>query len=96
MAQRVNVGCINKTDRSSAHERIRNIGGTNADGSRWRMSESQAIQKIEGGTYDFYVERPAGHIVDVVIAQRLGVKYLKTTADGEQPDNLLALPECPA
>ena len=30
----------------------------------------------------------------VAISQR-GNKYLKTQADGEQPDNLLALPECP-
>jgi len=30
-----------------------------------------------------------------MIATRLDKKYLKTRADGEQPDNLLALPECP-
>ncbi|MGO7416641.1 DUF3892 domain-containing protein [Rhizobium ruizarguesonis] len=24
-----------------------------------------------------------------------GNKYLKTTADGDQPNNLLSLPECP-
>ena len=28
----------------------------------------------------------------MIIATRLGKKYLKTTADGEQPDNLLSLP----
>jgi len=26
---------------------------------------------------------------------RFGNKYLKTVADGEQPNNLLSLPECP-
>jgi hypothetical protein len=95
MAQTVRVSCINKTDRSSAHERIRNIGGANPDGTRWRMPESQAIRDIKNGTYSFYVERPAGHRVRVIVATRLGVEYLKTEADGEQPDNLLALPECP-
>jgi hypothetical protein len=25
---------------------------------------------------------------------RFGNKYLKTTSDGDQPNNLLALPEC--
>lgn len=95
MAQRVQVGCINKTNRSSAHERIHNIGGVNPDGTRWKMSESKAISDIKNGTYSFYVERPAGHRVDVIIATRLGVEYLKTESDGEQPDNLLALPECP-
>jgi hypothetical protein len=96
MAKRVRVQCINKTDRSSAHERIRNIGGTNTNGTRWRLTETEAIKATEDGTYSFYVERPAGHVVDVVVAQRLGHKYLKTTTDGEQPDNLLALPDCPA
>ena len=95
MAQTVRVGCINKTNRSSAHERIQNIGGVNADGTRWKMSERNAIADIKNGTYSFYVERPAGHRVNVIVATRLGVEYLKTTADGEQPDNLLALPECP-
>jgi hypothetical protein len=96
MASAVRIDCINKTDRSSAHERIRNIGGINPDRTRWRMSEAQAIQSIRDGTYSFYVERPQGHRVAVVIATRLGREYLKTVADGEQPDNLLALPECPS
>jgi hypothetical protein len=94
MAQQVQVSCINKTSRSSAHERIQNIGGVNGDGSRWRMSESQAIQDIKNGRYAFYVERPVGRRVNVIIASRLSREYLKTEADGEQPDNLLALPEC--
>lgn len=96
MAARVRVECINKTNRPDPHERIRNIGGINADGTRWRLTETEAIDGIEAGKWLFYVERPSGHVVDVIIASRLGKKYLKTTADGEQPDNLLALPECPA
>jgi len=33
--------------------------------------------------------------VNVVIAtSRYGNKYLKATADGDQPNNLLSLPEC--
>ena len=31
----------------------------------------------------------------IVAKSRWGHKYLKTDSDGEQPDNLLALPECP-
>jgi hypothetical protein len=95
MAQQVQISCINKTNRSSAHERIQSIGGVNSDGSRWKMPESQAIQDIKSGRYAFYVERPVGRRVTVIIASRLGSEYLKTEADGEQPDNLLALPECP-
>jgi len=95
MASRHQVSCINKSDRYNPHERILNIGGVNGDGSRWKLAESEAIVGIEQGKWQFYVSR-AGYTVDVVVAlSRYGNKYLKTTADGEQPDNLLSLPECP-
>ena len=90
------IQCINKTDHDDAHDRIHSIGGTNADGGRWKLIQRQAIADIESGKYSFYVEQPAGHRVDVIVAvSRYGNKYLKTVADGEQPDNLLSLPECP-
>jgi hypothetical protein len=95
MAQAVRVGCINKTNRTSAHERIHNIGGVNPNGTRWKLSEPDAITGLKDGRWQFYVERPTGHTARVVIAKRVGHEYLKTDADGEQPDNLLALPECP-
>ena len=31
----------------------------------------------------------------VVAVSRFGNKYIKTEADGDQPNNLLSLPECP-
>lgn len=90
------VRCIRKTDRSSPYERIRAIGGLNPDGKRWELTTDQAIQGIESGRYAFYVERPAGDRVKVVVAKTAaGRKYLKTEADGDTPNNLLALPECP-
>jgi Protein of unknown function (DUF3892) len=96
MAQLVQIKCINKTDRYNPHERIRAIGGTNPDGKRWKLSEDEAIAAIEQGRYSFYVDRPAGDRVWVVIERSAsGHKYLKTQADGEQPNNLLSLPECP-
>jgi hypothetical protein len=96
MPAEVKVSCINKSDRYNPHERILNIGGINGDGSRWKLSETQAIADIKQGKWSFYVERPVGHKVRVIIAKsQYGNEYLKTEADGEQPDNLLALPECP-
>ena len=45
--------------------------------------------------FDFYVHA-GGRTVWVIIAtSAYGHKYLKTQADGEHPDNLLSLPECP-
>lgn len=94
MAPRVRVGCINKRERNNAHERIQAIGGQNSDGTRWKMTEENAIRSIETGEYAFFV-LVNGREVDVVVAAHEGRKYLKTTADGYAPNNLLSLPECP-
>ena len=92
MTQRAQVKCINKRDRTNPHERIENIGGYGT--SQWKLTEDQAIRYIESREWDFYVS-VGGRTVDVVVATHLGRKYLKTTADGYSPDNLLSLPECP-
>jgi hypothetical protein len=95
VAQRLEIKCVNKTPRSDPHLRISHVGGTNADGSAWKLSEDDAIAGIEQDKYAFFVSQ-GGMTADVVIATSANDnKYLKTVADGEQPDNLLALPECP-
>lgn len=87
--------CVNKTDRSNPHERISHVGGVNNDRTRWRLTQEETIASIETERYAFYVTR-GGRTVRVIVAvSRFGHKYLKTEADGEQPDNLLSLPECP-
>jgi hypothetical protein len=63
--------------------------------TRWRLPQAEAIQAIETRRWDFYVEHPPGPPVDVIVATtRTGAKCLKTTADGNEPARLLALPEC--
>jgi hypothetical protein len=90
------VRCINKRDRDNPWERITHIGGINPDGGRWKLTQPEAIQGIESRKYAFYVERPRGDRVKVIVAvSQYGNKYLKTEADGDEPNNLLSLPECP-
>lgn len=95
MAQEVQISCINKTNRTSAHERIQNVGGSNGDGTRWKMSEAQAIRDIKAGKYRFWTTGGGKHAWVIIARTGEGHEYLKTEADGVQPNNLLALPECP-
>ena len=83
------VKCINKTDRQSRHERIRNIGGD------WgKISETFAIGYIETSVYGYYT-LVNNNRANVIIRVHEGRKYLKTDADTTLVDNLLSLPECP-
>ncbi len=96
MATSHQVQCTMKSNRSTAHECITHIGGQNGDGTRWKLSKAEAIAGIEDKKWSFYVARPGSPRVDVTIAKTAeGHKYLKTTADGVMPNNLLTLPNCP-
>jgi hypothetical protein len=96
MASRHQVQCVNKSDRQNPHERITHIGGRNGDGSSWKLTQQDAIKGIEDGKWQFYVSRDGRAVNVIVEVSRYGNKYLKTEADGEQPNNLLSLPECPS
>jgi hypothetical protein len=95
MASSHEIKCINKSDRYDAHERIENIGGINPTGERWKLTQPDAIAGIEAGKWRFYVSVGGQSVWVVVATSRYGNKYLKTESDGEQPNNLLSLPECP-
>jgi hypothetical protein len=95
VAQRVQISCINKTPRQDPHLRISHVGGINASGSRWELSEDDAIAGIKQAQWNFFVNVTRAGRVDVIIATHEGHEYLKTRADGLHSNNLLALPECP-
>lgn len=96
------VKCINKSDRYNPWERITHIGGLNGDGSRWKLTQQDAIDGIKSGKWRFYVESLSRALIGKdsrvwlkVEVSRFGNEYLTTEADGENQNNLLNLPECP-
>jgi hypothetical protein len=94
MAYSIQVECVTETDRQRPHERIESIGGRNLNGSRWQLSVEEAIAAIKGGRWSFHTSVD-GRTVRLVVATSEGREYLKTEADGVEPNNLLTLPDCP-
>lgn len=95
MAVSVQIQCINKSDRQSRHERIKNVGGVNPNGTRWKLSLAEAIAGIDAGKWRFYTSIRGKSVWVIVATASSGHRYLKTDPDSTQEDNLLSLPECP-
>src|SRR5690606_4159588 len=73
--------------------RVAAIGGRQADGVCWMLDEAAAIAAMERGVRQFHITSGARNIWLTVARGRDGRCYLKSEADGEVPDSLLALPE---
>ncbi len=90
----IQIDCIEKADRDDPTTAIQWIGGRNADGSRWKITQKDAISGIKSGKWSFYVSKN-GRAVNVIVAvSRYGNEYIKTEADGSDPNNLLSLTSC--
>lgn len=82
------VTCINKKDRNSSYEGITHLGGTD-----WKWTRQQVIDSIRAKSNTFYTFEN-GKRADIGIVEGATGPYLRTYADGQWNDNLLALPEC--
>jgi hypothetical protein len=51
MVARVEIRCVNKSERFNPYERIINVGGVGAGGIRWKLSQTEAIHCIIEDTY---------------------------------------------
>lgn len=77
-------------DGTDKDQRIDAVGG-----GGWKHLIDDAIRNIELGLHDYWTYVAGARAVVVVATRPNGRKYLKTTADGIEPNNLLALPRCP-
>ena len=84
----VQVKCISKPDRQSSHESITHLGG---DG--WKWPRQKIISSIQDKSNTFYTIG-GGKRAEVAVVNGANGPYVRTHADGEWNDNLLALPEC--
>jgi hypothetical protein len=85
----VQVTCINKQPRQNPYEGITHIGGLT-----WRWTRQQVIDSIDRKDNTFFTFANGTRATIGVVDGPNG-PYLRTYADGQWNDNLLALPECP-
>ena len=95
MASTQTIRCINKDDRKNPYERITHVGGTNPGGGRWKQTQQKTITDIDTGAWVYYVGEGQNRVKVITALSPYGNKYIKTEADGQEPNNLLSLPECP-
>ena len=85
------ITCINKpVSHLDPNTRIAYIGNQSGN---WKLSEAAAIRRIRSGTDSFYT-MVNGLRANIIVAERNGVPYLKTTSDQTRSDNLLSQIEC--
>jgi len=93
MTDRLRILCVQTVADLDPYEQITHVGG--AGSARWKLPVEEMIRQIGDGEREFYVERPIGDEIDVVVSvSPSGKKYLMTLADFDRPETLLHLPPC--
>lgn len=84
----VQVTCINKQPRQNPFDGITHLGGP-----AWKWTRKQVIDSINRGDNSFFTF-VYGKRANIAVVDGPNGQYLRTHADGQWNDNLLALPEC--
>jgi hypothetical protein len=89
----VQITCITKSQTNGTHEHITHVGNPSAP---WKWTTAQVVESIDAKTNTFFVkDARTGKRADVAVIRPSGrAAYLRTHADGEWNDNLLAQPQC--
>jgi hypothetical protein len=90
---RYRVTCTSKLEK---HEHIVSLGCYSPGEIFHNFTESEVIDRIENRGDTFYSDRPDGHVAEIIVETLPSGKFLKTKPDGERPNNLDWLPDCPA
>jgi hypothetical protein len=86
----VQVTCINKEPRNNPHEGITHLGNP---AGNWKWTRQQVIDSINAGSNTFFTHVD-GKRADIALVNGPNGQYVRTHADGQWNDNLLALSEC--
>src|SRR4051812_6462994 len=95
-ASSLHVRCVQRSDSTDPHARILSVGGRGPYGEPFRYTHEEAVEGIRHGRFSMYFDHSNGHDTPIVVARGIfSHYYLKGEGDLDQPDELLALPECP-
>ena len=83
------VKCI-VSESDAAGERIAQVGGAG-----WQKKLSDVLYEMGLGVSTFYTFVDGVRAEIIRVAEGNELPYLRTTADTEQSNNLLLLPQCP-
>jgi hypothetical protein len=88
------VGCVKRDTAEDIDDVLQLVGGVwPTDGRPWKISDADGVLMIDSGALDLSVAGTGQPIH--VSTSSAGRRYLRTNPDGQNPDNLHALPQCP-
>lgn len=93
MPKLVQIQCV-KYEKANPHPRVRYVGGMNPDGTRWKMSEDEAVAGVKEGKWRFWTTGEKKSVWVVTAKSASGREYLKAETDWVQPATLPLFRTC--